>query len=87
MQIQLYLGMWVKYVKIFIDEMVTLEKVDGESIQGIIQSAKNSIDHIEKLSSDLQDLHEIVVTVKLEGKGRLDLPIKIKDIHSIERKD
>ncbi|MBW8241475.1 hypothetical protein K1F50_01595 [Muricauda oceani] len=79
--------MGVKFIKIFIDEMVTLEKLDGERIQGIIQSSKNDIQQIEGLSTDLQDLHEILFTVKLEGKERLDLPIKLKDIHSIERMD
>lgn len=77
--------MGVKYVKIFIDELVTLEKVDGESIQGIIQSTKNDIDQIEKLSTDLQDLHEIIVTIKSEDLKRKDIPIKIKDIHTLER--
>ncbi len=74
-----------KYIRIFIDEMVTLEKLDGKSIQGVIQSSKNDIQQIERLSTDLQDLHEILFTVKLERKGRLDLPIKLGDIHSIER--
>lgn len=77
--------MEVKYIKIFADELIVLEKVDGTKINCIIQSSKNDFDRIQNLTADLQDLHEIVVTVKLEGDKRLDFPVRIKDILSIEQ--
>lgn len=78
--------MEVKYIRIFADELVVLEKVDGTIINCVMQSSKNDFDLLQNLTSDIQDLHEIVITIKLEGNKRLDFPVKIKDILSLERK-
>ena len=77
--------MRINYISIFTDELIALEKIDGSKLKCIIQSKKNHLDEFEALSSELQDLHQIIVTVKTEGNKRLDFPIKIRDIHSIER--
>lgn len=69
----------------FADEFVVLEKVDGTEINCIIQSKKNDFDQIQNFTPDLQDIHEIVITVKLGCNERLDFPIRIKDILSLER--
>ncbi|WP_338360174.1 hypothetical protein [Yeosuana marina] len=75
--------MSVKYIRIFEDEMVAIEKVDGNKFCCFIDSSKNDLAAIEHLSSDLQDLHRITVT--LEAKESFDIEIEIKDILSIER--
>lgn len=77
--------MGVNFIKIFVDELIVLEKVDGTKINCIIQSSKNNFELIHNLTTELQDLYEIVVTVNLHENKRLDFPIRIKDIHSIER--
>ncbi|MBO0322151.1 hypothetical protein J0X14_07580 [Muricauda sp. CAU 1633] len=77
--------MGAKYIKIFTNELVTLETSDGIILSGIIQSSKNDFDHIENYSPEIQGLHEIVITVKQKGNNRWDFPIKIKDFQSIER--
>jgi hypothetical protein len=83
---QLYLiAMGASYIKIFTDEWVTLETIDALRLSGIIQSSKNQFDLLENYSTEIQELNEIVVTVKINGIDRLDIPIKIKDIGSIER--
>lgn len=69
----------------FADEFIVLEMVDGTKIECIIQSSKNDFDWIENLNSDLQDLHEIVVTFKLDGNNRLDFPARIKEIKTLKR--
>jgi hypothetical protein len=74
-----------RYIEFFMDELVILERIDGSEIECIIQSSKNNLDEIKPLSADLQGLHEIIVTVKLENLKRIDFPIKISSIHSIER--
>lgn len=75
--------MSVKYIRIFEDEMVAIEKVDGNKFFCFIDSSKNDLAAIEHLSSDLQDLHRITVT--LEARESIDIEIEIKDILSIER--
>ncbi|MBO0329739.1 hypothetical protein [[Muricauda] lutisoli] len=75
--------MSIKYIKIFEDELVAIEKVDGTVYNCVIDSTKNDLNSLENLSSDLQDFYGITVT--LEGKESLDVEIRIKDIHSIER--
>ncbi len=75
--------MSVKYIRIFEDEMVAIEKVDGNKFFCFIDSSKNDLAAIEHLSSDLQDLHRITVTFTLEAKESIE--IEIKDILSIER--
>lgn len=75
--------MSIKYIKIFVDELVAIEKVDGTVYDCVIDSNKNDLNSLEELSSDLQDFYEITVT--LEGKESLDMEIRIKEIHSIER--
>lgn len=77
--------MGTKYIKIFADELIVLEKVDGTIINCVMQSSKNDFDRIQNLSPDLQDLYEIGVTVKLDDNKRLDFPVRIKDILSIEQ--
>lgn len=77
--------MGASYIKIFTDEWVTLETIDALRLSGIIQSSKNQFDLLENYSTEIQELNEIVVTVKINGIDRLDIPIKIKDIGSIER--
>ncbi len=74
-----------EYIEIFKDELVILERINGSKIECIIQSSKNNLDEIKSLSVDLQGLHEIIVTVKLENPKRIDFSIKISSIHSIER--
>lgn len=77
--------MTINFIKIFVDELVCLTKVDGSTIICILQSSKNNFGELENLSSDLLDFHELVITVKVDEDKRLDFPIRIKDIHSIER--
>jgi len=77
--------MSVKYIGIFVDEPVVLEKIDGTLLNGTICAYKNDLKSLEGLSPELQDLHHIIVT--LEGKASLDIEIKIKDLLSIERMD
>ncbi|GLU45421.1 hypothetical protein [Allomuricauda sp. NBRC 101325] len=77
--------MSAEYIKIFTDELVTLETSGGFLHTGIIQSSKNNFDHFEHFSAEIQELHEIVITLKEKGKDRWDFPIKIKDIISIVR--
>lgn len=79
--------MEAKYIKIFTDEVVTLETSDASILSCIIQSSKNNFDQFENYSLEIQQLHEIIVTVHIKGNDRLDIPIKIKDIQSIERMD
>ncbi|MHA7830208.1 MAG: hypothetical protein ACX93O_03855 [Flagellimonas sp.] len=79
--------MEAKYIKIFTDEVVTLETSDASILSCIIQSSKKNFAHFENCSPEIQELYEIIVTVNIKGKDRLDLPIKIKDIQSIERMD
>lgn len=77
--------MTINLIKIFTDELVRLTMVDGSHNICIIQSSKNDIGALENLSSDLMGLHEIEVTVNCDGNIRLDFPIKIKDIHTLEK--
>lgn len=79
--------MGLEYIKIFTDEWISLETSDGSLILGIIQSTKNNFEGFKDYSSEIQELSEIVITVKKKGNDRLDFPIKIKDIKSIERVD
>lgn len=65
-----------RYIEFFMDELVILERIDGSETECIIQSSKNNLDEIKRLSTDLQGLHEINVTVKLENLKRFDFPIK-----------
>lgn len=74
-----------RYIEIFLDELVMVERINGPEIECIIQSSKNNLGEIKRLSPDLQGLHEIIVTVKLENLKRFDFPIKISSIVSIER--
>jgi hypothetical protein len=77
--------MIVGYIKIFADEMVMLETSDGSLLLGIIQSSKNNFDHFENYPTDIQELQEMVITVRLKSNYRLDLAVKMSDIQSIER--
>jgi len=74
-----------RYIELFMDELVIVERIDESDIECIIQSSKNNLDEIKCLSVDLQGLHEIIVTVKLENQKRFDFSIKVSSIDSIER--
>lgn len=76
-----------EYIKIFADEWISLETSDCSLLLGIIQSSKNNFDLIGNYSTEIQELHEIIFTVKQKGNDRFDFPIRIKDIQSIERVD
>lgn len=53
--------MGVNYIKIFADEFIVLEKVDGTKTNCNMQSSKNDFELIHNLTKELQDLYELVV--------------------------
>ncbi|KAB7530327.1 hypothetical protein F8C76_02125 [Flagellimonas olearia] len=73
--------MSVKYIRIFVDELVIIASLDGTIYRCVMESSKNDLDMMESLSPDLQELYTITVT--MEGKEYCD--IKIRNILSIER--
>ena len=81
------MAMAAKYIKIFTDEMVTLETSNALLFTGIIQSSKNSFEDFENYPAEIQELFEIVITAKIKGHNRLDFRIKLKNIQFIERVD
>ncbi|MFD2101313.1 hypothetical protein [Flagellimonas iocasae] len=80
--------MEIKYLKIFTDKQVIIETEDGTRITGIIETAANDLDAIEKLLPIQREHEEILISVtdgtKNSTKILDEAPLRLKDIFSIE---
>lgn len=80
--------MEIRYLKIFTDKLVLIEKDDGTRLNGIIETAANDLETIDSLLPIQREHTEITISVtdgmKDSTKILAEVSLQIKNIFSIE---